>query len=54
MHPDSGEILLDAPFSRLTEWRHNSTDNTVAVSVAGLSDEQMEKKNVFDLVVQTA
>jgi hypothetical protein len=54
LHPDSGDVLLDAPFARLTEWKHNSNDNTIAVSVAGLAEEQMEKKNVFDLVVQTA
>ncbi len=54
LHPETGEILLDAPFSRLVDWKHNPQDNTVAMSIGGLQDEQMEKKNVFDLVVQTA
>jgi hypothetical protein len=54
LHPETGELLLDAPFSRLVEWRHNALESTVFVSVGGLVEEQMEKKNVFDLVVQTA
>jgi uncharacterized protein YgiM (DUF1202 family) len=47
-------LLLDAPFSRLADWKHTATDNTVSISVIGLMDEQLEKKNQFDLIVQTA
>lgn len=54
LHPETGDVLLDAPFFRLTDWKLNATDNTVSISVAGLPDEGMEKKNIFDLVVQTA